>query len=129
MKKMKNIRRISIMGIGVCILLVGISLVILKAEKPGREEIVFEKQLTDTEKEDAYYDVVEKYLAVMLNRAFESLDCEVEIDHAEGKIVGVSIDAAVSEDSVGNDALKTDISDCVSRALNVTGECIVVSVY
>ena len=126
---MKNIMRISIIGIGACILLVGISLVILKTEKPGQEEIAFENQLTDSEKEDAYYGMVEKFTAKMLNRTFESLDCEVDIDHAEGKIVGVSIDAAVSEDSVGNDALKTDISDCISRALNVTGECIAVSVH
>lgn len=125
---MKNKRRILTIGIGVCILFVGISLVVLQAGKSREEGIVFENQLTDFEKEDAYYDWLEKYLAMMLKRTCKALDCEVDINYLEGKIVGVGIDVAVSEESVGNDALKTDISDCISKALNVTRESIVVSV-
>lgn len=130
--KMKNKRRILTIGIGVCILFVGISLVILQAGKSREEGIVFEnfeKQLTDFEKEDDYYGYLEKYLAMMLNRSCKTSDCEVDINHLEGKIVGVGIDVAVSEESVGYDALKTDISDCISKALNVTEDSIAVSVH
>lgn len=127
--KMKNKGRILTIGIGACILFVGISLVILQAGKSREEGIVFESQLTDLENEDAYYGWLEKYLAMMLKRTCKTSDCKVDISHLEGKIVGVGIDVAVSEESVGNDALKTDISGCISKALNVTEESIAVSVH
>jgi len=125
---MKNKRQISSICIGVCILFVGISLVALKAGKPGEEGVNFENQPTAPEKEGAYYELLEKYLARMIKRTCKVSNCEVVINHLEGEIVGVGIEVAVSEESTGNDTLKTDISGCVSKALDVTGERIEISV-
>lgn len=128
MIKMTNKRHV--LGIGVCILFLGIAcFVILRTEKPGGEEIRFENQFTDNEKENVHYHYLEKYLALMLERTGSVSDCEVEINHSEGKVVGVDVGFAMSESNSGNEAMKADILEYFSKALDVSEDNIVISVH
>ncbi len=125
---MKNKKWFLSIGIGICILFLGIMcFVIQKTGKSREEEAGFVKQLTDIEKEELYHDYVEKTLALMLKRTGKVLDCEVDINYSESKIAGVDIKFTVPEGSIENDTLRTDISESISRALNISAESITVS--
>ena len=102
-------------GIAVCILLVGIIfLMIHNIEESREEEADSVNQFTDIEKEELYYDYMEKKLASMIERAYKFLDCEVDIGYSESEVLGVDIKFTVSEGSIVNDSLRTDISEVIS---------------
>ena len=71
---------------------------------------------------------MEKSLALTLKSTGKVLDCEVTIDYSEGKVVGADIKYTVPEGSIGNDTLRTDIAENISKALNISMESITVSV-
>lgn len=115
-------------GIAVCILLVGIIfLMIHNIEESREEEADSVNQFTDIEKEELYYDYMEKKLASMIERAYKFLDCEVDIGYSESEVLGVDIKFTVSEGSIVNDSLRTDISEVISKALDISTENIAVS--
>lgn len=124
--KMKNKRLFLSIRIGVCILLLGIMcLMIQKTGKYRGEDTDSVSQFTNIEKEKLYLD---NCLALMLKRTGKVLDCEVDIHYSERKIVGVDINCTVPEGSIGIDALQTDISESISKVLNISIESITVSV-
>lgn len=115
-------------GIAVCILLVGIIfLMIHNIEESREEEADSVNQFTDIEKEELYYDYMEKKLASMIERAYKFLDCEVDIGYSESEVLGVDIKFTVPEDSIVNDSMRTDISEFISKALDISTENIAVS--
>lgn len=126
--KMKNKSWFLGIGIAVCILLVGIIfLMIHNIEESREEEADSVNQFTDIEKEELYYDYMEKKLASMIERAYKFLDCEVDIGYSESEVLGVDIKFTVSEGSIVNDSLRTDISEVISKALDISTENIAVS--
>lgn len=115
-------------GIAVCILLVGIIfLMIHNIEESREEEADSVNQFTDIEKEELYYDYMEKKLASMIERAYKFLDCEVDIGYSESEVFGVDIKFTVPEGSIVNDSMRTDISEFISKALDISTENIAVS--
>lgn len=126
---MKYKWRFLIIGVGVCILFLGIMCsVIQKNRKFSEEEADFENQLTNIEHEELLYDFREKMLASMLERTSKVSDCEVDIIYSESEIVGVNIKFSVPEGGIRNDTLRTDISESISKALNISTESITVSI-
>ncbi len=122
--KMKNKKYF--LYIGLCTLFLGIMCLVIQNIGESRgEETDFSNQLTDIEKEKLF---LEKYLALMLKRTGKVLDCEVTIDYSENKVVGADIKYTVPESSIENDTLRTDISENISKALNISIESIAVSV-
>lgn len=125
---MKNKSRFLGIGIAVCILLVGIIfLMIHNIEESREEEADSVNQFTDIEKEELYYDYMEKKLASMIERAYKFLDCEVDIGYSESEVLGVDIKFTVPEGSIVNDSMRTDISEVISKALDIGTENIAVS--
>lgn len=114
-------------GIAVCILLVGIIFLMIHNIEESREEADSVNQFTDIEKEELYYDYMEKKLASMIERAYKFLDCEVDIGYSESEVLGVDIKFTVSEGSIVNDSMRTDISEVISKALDISTENIAVS--
>lgn len=115
-------------GIAVCILLVGIiCLVIHNIGESREEEADSVNQFTDIEKEELYYDYMEKKLASMIERTYKFLDCEVDIGYSESEVLGVDIKFTVSEGNIVNDSMRTDISEVISKALDISTENIAVS--
>lgn len=115
-------------GIAVCILLVGIiCLVIHNIGESREEEADSVNQFTDIEKEELYYDYMEKKLASMIERTYKILDCEVDIGYSESEVLGVDIKFTVSEGNIVNDSMRTDISEVISKALDISTENIAVS--
>lgn len=129
--KMKNKSWFLSIGIGVCILLLAIiCLVIQKNEKSRGEEADFTNQneLTDIEKRELQYDYLEKVLASMIESVFDVLDCEVDINYSESEILGADIKFTGPEGSIVNDSMRTAISECISKALEISTENITISV-
>ncbi len=128
--KIKNKSWFLSIGIGVCILLLAIiCLVIQKTEKSRGEEADFtnSNELTDIEKRELQYDYLEKVLASMIERVFDVLDCEVDINYSESEIFGADIQFTVPGGSV-NDSMRTTIAECISKALEISTDNITISV-
>ena len=70
---------------------------------------------------------MEKQLALILERTGMVWDCEVDISYPESEIVGADIKITAPEGSIGNDTLRTDIAEAISKALNISTESITVS--
>ena len=129
--KIKNKSWFLSIGIGVCILLLAIiCLVIQKTEKSRGEEADFtnSNELTDIEKRELQYDYLEKVLASMIERVFDVLDCEVDINYSESEIFGADIQFTVPGGSIVNDSMRTTISECSSKALEISTDNITISV-
>lgn len=125
---MRKKNKIQFLSIGVCIFFLGIiCLVISRAEKPRGEDIVFDNQLTDIEKENIEHGWVAKHVTTVLERVDIIQSCEVNISWLEGEAVGADIKAAVAADSTGDDTLKSNIAECVSKMLDISTENIVIS--
>lgn len=129
--KIKNKSWFLSIGIGVCILLLAIiCFVIQKTEKSRGEEADFTNpnELTDIEKRELQYDYLEKVLASMIERVFDVLDCEVDINYSESEIFGADIQFTVPGGSIVNDSMRTTISECISKALEISTDNITISV-
>ncbi len=100
----------------------------IQKNRTFREEADFENQITDIEREKLLYDFLEKQLTLMLESTCKVSDCEVDIIYSESEIVGANIKVSVPEGGIGNDALRTDILEVVSKALDISTESITVSV-
>ena len=124
---MKNKKWSFGIGIGVCILLLGMMCIVIQNFGKSRgEEADFADQFTNSE-EEKMYNYMEKQLALILERTGMVWDCEVDISYSESEIVGADIKITAPEGSIGNDNLRTDIAEAISKALNISTESITVS--
>ncbi len=51
---------------------------------------------------------------------------EVDINWSESEIFGVDVKVTMSAGNIGEDTLKTDIAECLSRMLDISTESIVI---
>ena len=125
---MNKRNKIQILSISACILFLGIMCLALpKAIKSGKEDIRFDYQLTDMEKRDLEHKWTEKLIVSALEHLPIIQGCEVNINWSESEIIGADIKVTMSAGNIGNDTMKTNIAENISKMLDISTENIAIS--
>ena len=120
---MKKMDKIQIISICVCIVFLGIiCLVIPRAIRFEKDEAGFDSQLTNIERENLENEWLKKHITSVLEHIDTIGGCEAALNRAEGEIVGADVKVTMSAGSIGNDTLKTDITEGISKMLGIPSE-------